>query len=296
GPVGSNPAGNPDWTWEVATFNVDAGNHDEFMARMLPTMLGEFDYLYRYSTTNGRDWLYADLNGPIPDGSLPPNPGKLTVISTGDLTPPAAPTGLIVTSASPTAITLGWDEHPDTDGDLAGFEIYRDGSLLATIIGPSLISYTDSSVTENMSYSYYIQAIDESYNRSDPSNTITAVAEPRTVTLVFNVTVPDTTDATGMLVYIAGFMDRLDGDLPQWDPAGVVLTRVDATQWKITLTGKESVQIEYKYTLGSWDYVEKDAFCNEIVNRQLTLSYGTDGIMMINDIVENWRNISPCGN
>ena len=37
------------------------------------------------------------------------------------------------------------------------------------------------------------------------------------------------------------------------------LTRVDATTWTITLTGKETTQIEYKFALGSWDYVEKGA-------------------------------------
>jgi len=67
------------------------------------------------------------------------------------------------------------------------------------------------------------------------------------VTLVFTVTVPATTDATGRSVYIAGFLDRLDGGLPQWNPGGVVLTRVDATHWTITLTGTETTQIEYKY-------------------------------------------------
>jgi hypothetical protein len=91
-------------------------------------------------------------------------------------------------------------------------------------------------------------------------------------------------------------MDRLDGGLPQWNPGGVVLTRVDATHWTITLTGKEGVQIEYKYTLGDWDHVEKDASCGEIANRQLTLSYGANGTQAVNDTVQNWRNVSPCGN
>ena len=107
---------------------------------------------------------------------------------------------------------------------------------------------------------------------------------------------PATTDATGFSVYIAGFLDRLDGNLPQWDPGGVVLTRLDATHWTITLTGKEATQIEYKYTLGSWDYVEKGAACDEIGNRQLTLTYGSTGVQTVNDLVLNWRNVSPCGN
>jgi hypothetical protein len=59
---------------------------------------------------------------------------------------------------------------------------------------------------------------------------VTAKAEPRTVTLVFNVTVPVATDGTGRSVYIAGTLDRLDGGLPQWDPAGVVLVKDVSTQ------------------------------------------------------------------
>jgi hypothetical protein len=95
-------------------------------------------------------------------------------------------------------------------------------------------------------------------------------------------------------------LNRLDGGLPEWDPGGVVLTRVDATHWTITLTGKETTQIEYKYTLGDWDYVEKDAApipaCAEIANRQLTLTYSGNGTQEVNDTVLNWRNVAPCGN
>jgi hypothetical protein len=76
----------------------------------------------------------------------------------------------------------------------------------------------------------------------------------------------------------------------------VQLTRVDATTWTITFTGKETTQIEYKYTLGSWDFVEKDGSCSEIANRQLTLTYGATGVQNVNDTVLNWRNVAPCGN
>ena len=75
-----------------------------------------------------------------------------------------------------------------------------------------------------------------------------------------------------------------------------MLTRVDATHWKRTFTGKEGVQIEYKYALGSWDYVEKDGACGEVANRQLTLAYGATGTQTVNDTVQNWRNVAPCGN
>ena len=71
----------------------------------------------------------------------------------------------------------------------------------------------------------------------------------------------------------------------------------DAAQGvKITFTGQEGTQIEYKYALGSWDYVEKDGSCGETANRQLTLSYGATGTQVVNDTVPNWRNVAPCGN
>ena len=63
GPDGCNPAGNAAWTWVDGAFNTDAGNNDEFMASLLPEAVGQFDYAYRYTTTGGRDWLYADLDG-----------------------------------------------------------------------------------------------------------------------------------------------------------------------------------------------------------------------------------------
>jgi hypothetical protein len=108
--------------------------------------------------------------------------------------------------------------------------------------------------------------------------------------------VPASTDGTGRSVYIAGTLSRLDGGLPDWNPGGVVLTRVDAMTWTITLTGKETTQIAYKFTLGDWDHVEKGAACDEIADRQLTLSYGATGTQTVNVTVLNWRNVAPCGN
>lgn len=146
-------------------------------------------------------------------------------------------------------------------------------------------------------YNDAVRALDESFNRSAFSAPVTATAELRTVTLVMNVTVPTpVADAVGRSVYIAGFLDRLDGGLPQWNPGGVVMTQVSPTQWTITFTGREGTQLEYKYTLGSWDYVEKGASCEELSNRQLTLTYGTSSVQTVNDTVLNWRNVIPCGN
>jgi hypothetical protein len=295
GPAGSNPYNNDSWTWVDATFNVNAGNNDEFKASMLPQAVGAYDYVYRYSTTGGRDWLYADLNGPVASPAAPPNPGKLTVNPSADTTAPAAPANLLVASTSPFVVNLTWDAVTGDDS-LYGYEVLRSdtmGGPYATIATVTTNSYGDASVAEGATYYYVVQALDTSFNRSGNSNEVSATAAARTVSVTFNVTVPDT---QGRSVYIAGTLSRLDGGLPDWNPGGVVLTKVNDTLWTITLTGKEGTQIEYKYTLGSWDYVEKDNVCGEIGNRMLTLAYGANGQQTVNDTVQNWRNVAPCGN
>ncbi len=300
GPDGTEPAADPTaWRWVEASFNTDAGNNDEFVASLLPDQTGTFDYAYRYTVTGGRDWEYADLDG-IGNGYSTGQAGSLTVNASGDTAAPATPTGLAVTAASPGGVTLGWDPV-EGDETLHGYEIGRADAaggpftVIGSVTAPTA-EFTDSSVVENVTYWYVVRALDTSFNRSVWSDEVSATTALRSVTLTFDVTVPSTTDGTGRDVHIAGFLDRLDGDHPQWDPGGTPLTRVDASRWTITFTGEEGTQLEYKYALGSWDYVEKDGSCGEIANRQLTLAYGSDGTQVVSDTVENWRNVAPCGN
>ncbi len=79
-------------------------------------------------------------------------------------------------------------------------------------------------------------------------------------------------------------------------PAGVVMTKVDDTHWTVTLHGIEGTNIGYKYVLGDWNYVEKDASCAEISDRPLTVSFGQDGTQTVEDVVLNWRNVDTCPN
>jgi glycosidase len=295
GPDGSQPSST--WAWEDADFNAQVGSNDEFVASLLPEAVGAYDYAYRYSTTGGRDWVYADLDG-IGNGYSPANAGSLTVSASADTTAPAVPTGLHVVTASPAGVELAWNPV-GADSSLYGYEVRRSDSAsgqYTTIARVTGTSYTDTAVVQSATYRYVVRSLDGSFNRSAESAPVSATAELRTVTLTVTLTVPASTDASGRSVYIAGFLDRLDGGLPQWDPAGVVLTRMDATHWRITLTGKEFTQIEYKYALGAWEYVEKDDACGEIGNRQLTLAYGAGGTQNVADAALNWRNVAPCGN
>jgi hypothetical protein len=93
-------------------------------------------------------------------------------------------------------------------------------------------------------------------------------------------------------VHIAGTFAQLGS--VDWDPTANVMSRVDATHWTITLTGKEATNLEYKYVLGDWNFVEKDGSCGEIANRTATITYGPGGTQTINDTVPNWHAVPPC--
>ena len=178
GPDGSEPEGNSDWVWVNAEFNVDVGNNDEFRANLLPEAVGTFDYAYRYSTDGGTNWLYADLDG-TGNGYDPQQAGLLTVNSSGDTTPPTTATNLNVIDASAAALVLAWDAHPNTDGDLAGFDVYRQATSasgyvrIGRVPDAAATAFSDNDVTPGATYNYYVVPFDTCFNFAPASNTAT---------------------------------------------------------------------------------------------------------------------------
>ena len=287
GPDGSYPEGNAEWAWVDAAFNVDAGDNDEFMGQLLPETVGAYDYAYRYSTTGGLFWLYADIDG-TGNGYDPAQAGDLTVLPSGDATPPAVPIELHLVEASPSFISLAWD--PVLDADVYRYEVYRSDAAggpyakISNVLAPAT-AYSDMDVAVDTTYYYVVLAVDTSFNKSAYSDELAATAQARLVQVTFDATLPDTTP-DGWDVYMGGSFNG-------WDQAGTLMTR-DGLSATVTLTMYEGDQIEYKYTLGSWTYVEKGAACEEIDNRTATIWYGTEGTMELNDTVLNWRNLGSC--
>jgi len=281
GPSGSDPT-TSSWTWVDAAFNGDRGNNDEFVATVNPEDAGAYSYTFRYSTTAGRDWVYAG-------NAL----GTLTVDPSSDTTAAGVPANVHVTSLGPSEIVPAWDAVADSD--VYGYEVLRSessgGPYTALGIVPGT-SYSDETVAQGHTYHYVVRSVDTSWNRSGNSSEVTQLADLRSVAVTFDVTVPATTDGTGRAVHIAGTFAQLGS--VDWDPTANVMTRVDATHWTITLTGKEATNLEYKYVLGDWNFVEKDGSCGEIANRTATITYGPGGTMTINDTVPNWHGVAPC--
>ena len=259
------------------------------MGSFLPTVAGNYDYLYRYSGDAGTTWVYGAVTGPYYDlsGYNPANAGQMTVSVAVDTTAPAAPANLSVTSETSTQIDLAWDAHPNTDGDLASFEIYRDGVLIDTVSNPAATSYSDTTVVAGTTYDYYIVAVDTSLNASAASNTVTATAPAVVgVSVTFRVTVPSHTP-NGQTVYLLG-------DFPapynNWDPAGIAMTKLSATLWEVTLDLPDGQTFEYKYSRGSLETVEKELNGNTDILGGVNRSFTSSAGLTLTDTVANWRD------
>ncbi|MDX6645667.1 MAG: hypothetical protein QOK40_1394, partial [Miltoncostaeaceae bacterium] len=84
-----------------------------------------------------------------------------------DTTPPAAPTGLVATANGPNRIDLAWSGP--ADADVAGYRVYRGGAQVGATTGASARSFSETGLTPDTLYSYTVEAIDGSGNRSQPS-------------------------------------------------------------------------------------------------------------------------------
>ncbi len=277
------------WTnWVDADFNNNAGNNDEFMAHLLPEATGDFNYVYRYSTTNGRDWVYAGIDGI----AATPNFGVMHVLPSDDTTAPGAPLNLEVIHWGVDHITTQWDAV--SAADLAGYDVYRygegetsaDAAFIARVLAPTTI-YTDTSVIVDTTYTYTVRALDMALNKSGFSNAASGTAEARMVEVRFRATVPPFTP-DGATIYIAGDNSAAFG--ASWNPSAQPITQLNDTTWAYTVTIKEDTALQYKFTRGSWDMVENWGTLVGEANRRLTVSYGDDGVMLVENVVYNWRD------
>ncbi len=190
--------------------------------------------------TNGATYQYevvaVDTSGNASDPSDP------TSAVPRDAVPPAAPTGL-ATMPGDRQVTLTWDANGEPDA--AGYRVWRDGVQVAVVTGTT---WTDTGLTNGVTYEYALRAIDTSGNdsaTSDPAaetprdavdpaapTGLGVVPSDGEVTLTWDAVVEY--DVTGYLV----FQD------------GVQIAATSGTSW--TVTGLINGQ-EYVFTIVAVD-------------------------------------------
>src|SRR6185369_5784253 len=95
--------------------------------------------------------------------------------STGDTTPPTAPTNLAFTQPQTGQIKLTWGASTDAGTGVTGYDIYANNSLLTTVPSTAL-TYTDTQ-PDSATVSYFVRAHDGAGNQSANSNTVTRTGQ-----------------------------------------------------------------------------------------------------------------------
>ncbi|UCE39405.1 MAG: PQQ-binding-like beta-propeller repeat protein [Thermoplasmata archaeon] len=128
------------------------------------------------ATTAGSGEITASYNGKSTSADI-------TIYPEPDLTPPAAPTGLRVRQvATGGALSLTW--NPNTDADLAGYNIYRSTTNGTGYekVNTELVTETqfpNTGLINGVTYYFYITAVDDAPtpNESPPSDTVDNVCD-----------------------------------------------------------------------------------------------------------------------
>lgn len=104
---------------------------------------------------------------------------------------------------------------------------------------------------------------------------------PQIPSVTFRVTTP-VEEPVRDPVYIAG-------NFQGWNPGhgDYALTRVAESRWEITLDFEEGQNLQYKFTRGSWDSVEKGPEGQEIANRTHVVAAGQETLELT---VASWAN------
>jgi chitodextrinase len=95
-----------------------------------------------------------------------------------DATPPSVPTGVSATAITSKLVKLTWGASTDSGGSgLAGYQVYRNGTLIGT---NTAASYLDTGLSPNTQYCYTIVAYDNAGNDSAVSSQACATTLPDT--------------------------------------------------------------------------------------------------------------------
>ncbi|MBZ4665965.1 alpha amylase N-terminal ig-like domain-containing protein [Mahella sp.] len=270
-----------DWKWVNAQYVGDSGNNDKYMAKFTPDMVGTWEYIMRFSSNQGHDWISTKGQDGQTDESK-----QFVVIPSDDTEIPAAPE-LQQPGIESSRVALNWSQSTD-NVNIYGYEIYKSSSeegpfIKIAAVSDSVYNYVDTDVVNGNEYYYKVVAVDTSYNRT-ASNTVKATPDIIPIEVTFNVTVPDYTPDDGVNI-AGGFPDA------SWNPGAQQMTKIGPNTYSIKLILNEGIQIEYKYARGSWDKVEKGEYGNEINNRKITVVNQGSNKMVVNDTVQRWRDL-----
>jgi parallel beta-helix repeat protein len=162
-----------DLAWSAATDNVAVTGYTVYRngTAIATVDAATTSFQDAAATPNATHTYTVDAFDAAANRSAQSAPATATTPGTGgpppDTEPPSVPAGFTATPGGPTAVDLAWS--PSTDNvAVAGYTIYRGGTAIATV-DATASTFKDTTVAASTTYTYTVDAFDESSNRSAQS-------------------------------------------------------------------------------------------------------------------------------
>ncbi|MFD0671601.1 fibronectin type III domain-containing protein [Cohnella sp. GCM10027633] len=163
-------------SWSPSTDNVRVVDYDVYRGA---TLIGSTGGATTYTATSLTANTAYSFTVKAKDGS-----GNVSAASSAlsvttnppDTTAPSAPGSLTSPSKLDISVNLSWAASTDNVG-VTAYDIYRNGTLSGTVSGTAT-TFTDTGLTPETTYSYYVKARDARNNASASSNTVSVTTLP----------------------------------------------------------------------------------------------------------------------
>lgn len=168
--------------WAASVDNVAVAGYRVYRDGALIATLGNVTLYQDIGLTPSTSYSYR-VQAFDAAGNLSPQSAAVIATTTAlDTTPPTVPSGLTATAVSSSRIDVGWTASTDNIA-VAGYQVFRDGSLVATL--GNVTTYQNVGLTPATSYSYTVLAFDAVGNLS-----------PQSAAEIATTLAPDTTPPT----------------------------------------------------------------------------------------------------
>ncbi|MFC3801883.1 fibronectin type III domain-containing protein [Cohnella sp. GCM10012308] len=158
-------------TWPAATDNIGVEAYQILKGNVLVATLNANQSSYMFSGLPSNDGFIVTIQAVDAAGNIASNP--LTLRTGTDLTPPSAPTSLVVISRSATSVKLGWSPSTDNVG-ISEYHIFNNGLYVVTVPSANAFykEYTLTGLSENTIFNFTVKGMDYSGNLSQASNSV----------------------------------------------------------------------------------------------------------------------------